>query len=111
MYTLTKVMYENIMTNLIHGLVVLVLSNLAQAVMLLYVKLLEQQLFLGECKQFNVLKDKTSDLKFSWQLNSIKYSQASSHIRWLSGEYTNILRTDMVLGMQLTCHPTTLHSC
>jgi hypothetical protein len=46
------------MTNLIHGLVALVLSKLAPAVMLLYVNLLEQQVFLGECKQFNVLKER-----------------------------------------------------
>jgi hypothetical protein len=41
----------------------------------------------------------TYSFKLSWQINSIKYSLASSHSEWLNGKKTNILRTQMVLQM------------
>jgi hypothetical protein len=39
------------------------------------------------------------------QLNSIKYSLASSHIRWLNGELTNILRTISALIIRKLATP------
>jgi hypothetical protein len=34
------------------------------------------------------------NLKLSWLLDTIKLSQATSHVRWLNTEQTNTLETD-----------------
>lgn len=48
------------------------------------------------------------DLKLSWWLIKINYSQATSHIRWLEDENTDISRAIFVLVLEVLNHLTQL---